>query len=201
MMSLDELAILHDTDKSSLWHGYTTSAYPNWLGSLKDRQIRLLELGVFRGGSMRMWDAYFTHPGTRLYGVDIDLGYVKARDFSDRVHLRQHDAVDASSWPGLELDVIIDDGSHRCADIVASCGAWWPYLKPGGLYIVEDTHTSYLEDYADGVYTTMDFLKALADEVNFVTMGTVRFPTSARLGFDVSEVSFRPDICMVRKAE
>ena len=41
------------------------------------------------------------------------------------------------------FDIVIDDGSHAPAHQVASLTALWPHVKVGGVYLVEDLHTSY----------------------------------------------------------
>lgn len=44
-------------------------------------------------------------------------------------------------------DIIIDDGSHMVRHVIASFEALFPYLRRGGLYIIEDLHTSYWKRY------------------------------------------------------
>jgi hypothetical protein len=64
------------------------------------------------------------------------------------------------------LDVVIDDGSHRWADQIAAFKKLYPYLRPGGYYVIEDLHTSYWEQYRSGPQSTVDFLRDLVDELN-----------------------------------
>ncbi len=38
----------------------------------------------------------------------------------------------------LKFDIIIDDGSHADSDQWKSLGNFFPYLKEGGIYVIED---------------------------------------------------------------
>lgn len=70
----------------------------------------------------------------------------------------------------LQFDIIIDDGSHVCADVINTFYALFSLLRPSGVYLVEDLHTSYCKRYG-GSYlskqSSMEFFKQLADLVNF----------------------------------
>ena len=71
------------------------------------------------------------------------------------------------------FDVIIDDGSHKNKDVINSFNHLFPYLKFGGLYVIEDLQTSYISNWGgDGVNlnnkkTTMNFIRSLADRMHY----------------------------------
>lgn len=56
------------------------------------------------------------------------------------------------------IDVVIDDGSHRSPDQIATLTALLPTLRPGGVYICEDTHdpTNQLCRFVDGLARNLD---------------------------------------------
>lgn len=174
--TLDEIALLHGTDKSSASHNYCAAVYEGMLAPLRHEPIALLELGVWKGSSLRMWGDYFTHPDAQIVGVDINPDFC-----SDDPRVTVF-AGDQTSIPA-ELqkwrpNIIIDDASHLSSKTIDSFKAWFPALTPAGYYVVEDLHTSYLYSGAeanrnpdlppparlDG-QTAMQFLKRLADEV------------------------------------
>lgn len=64
------------------------------------------------------------------------------------------------------FDVVIDDGGHLWGQQLVSLIHLWPAVAPGGLYVVEDLHTSYHETYRAGETRTTDWLKGLVDAVN-----------------------------------
>lgn len=167
--SLKTLAERNAPDKTE----HVLDIYEPFLEPLRMRPIVLLEIGVKTGGSLRMWRDYF--PEGRIFGVDVKEGCVSFRgerigvfigDQSDTAFL---DAVISKTGP---LDIVLDDGSHQPGDQQASLVHVWPHLKPRGLYIVEDVHTSYQElgRFSGGWRkpgTTMEFLKDVLDDTHF----------------------------------
>ena len=96
----------------------------------------VLEIGVLNGGSLDMWRNYF---GTsQIIGVDINQECLKYTDH--RIVIG--DQGDRSFWRNLNLsvDVLIDDGSHRPEDQIATLEEMLPRLNPGGVYLCEDIH-------------------------------------------------------------
>src|ERR1700758_4839021 len=138
MKTLDELGVEQTTDKSSLWHHYC-DIYDELFHLLRDVPVNLLELGVWDGRSVRMWADYFTHPDTRIFGIDLNI--VQCQDTPASVHLFCGDQAEIpENWPHPPpvLDIIIDDASHLWHKSRDSIRCWWPYLNPGGCYVIED---------------------------------------------------------------
>src|ERR1700752_835744 len=121
---------------------------------LRDVPIKLLELGVFNGGSLQIWKKFF--PNGSIYGIDRNiapglrgqksvryfLGEQQDTAFLDRV--AQRVASDG-------FDIIIDDCSH--IGELTKISFWHlyeNYLKPGGIYVIEDWMTGYIPEWQDG---------------------------------------------------
>lgn len=167
--SLDDIALRHGTDKASRQHDFA-EIYDSFLVGWRERELSMLEVGVLNGGSLRMWYDYFPH--ARIHAIDIRH---EAREHErDRVKIFVGDQKDpdlldevlANSGP---LDLVVDDGSHRAEDQQGTLHHLWPHLKPGGIYIMEDTHTSYREGWGMTYrepHTTMEFLKRVADDIH-----------------------------------
>lgn len=115
-------------DKGTI-HSYI-DIYAEYLDPTGD----LLEIGVWEGHSLAMFQEFFT--GT-VIGLDIDLQRLKFE-----VNAKLCDATNgedvAKTLGSQQFDYIIDDGSHRLEDQVKSLGILWHYLKPGGIYFIED---------------------------------------------------------------
>jgi cephalosporin hydroxylase len=174
---LSKLATHFGTDK---WgnHKYTPH-YQHHLGHLRESRINLLEIGIggysragAGGASLRMWKAFF--PQGQITGLDLqDKSFVN----EDRIRAFQGDQTDAALLHEINtlagpFDVIIDDGSHRSAHIIATFEILFPLLKDGGIYVVEDTQTSYWPEFGgserrDSEATSMGLLKRLADGLNW----------------------------------
>jgi hypothetical protein len=99
------------------------------------RNIDLLEIGVWEGHSLAMWQDYFK--ASRIIGVDIDLSKCKFK-----VDARECDATSAEALQATlgetMFDYIIDDGSHRPRHQAESFKLLWDRVKPGGKYFIED---------------------------------------------------------------
>ena len=145
---LTSLAKVYKTDK---WgrHFYTP-VYEQYFRPFRYKQISLLEIGVggyekpFNGGdSLRMWKRYF--PDGKIIGIDL---YDKSALKENRIDIVQGDQADHAFLKKLThlkgpFDMIIDDGSHVQSHILASFESLFPLLNPGGIYVIEDTQTSY----------------------------------------------------------
>jgi demethylmacrocin O-methyltransferase len=174
--SLTELAQRTGTDKWGLH--YYTPRYEQHLQHLRDESFVLLEIGVGGydrsgegGGSLRMWRRYFRH--AEIVGLDIE-----DKSFLDRARMttvrgHQSDARVLTSIVerfGAPL-VVIDDGSHRPADVIETFRILFPLLPDGAVYAIEDTQTSYWPEFdgsedRDSPHTTMGFVKRLVDGLN-----------------------------------
>jgi trans-aconitate methyltransferase len=110
-MTLDEIAIRYGTDKSSLFHNYAVK-YDKLLSQFKEQFTNILEIGVYKGNSVRMWEEYF--PNAIINGIDIDPNFKKHE--SERIKITIADQGNEVQLKELEklgsFDFIVDDGSH-----------------------------------------------------------------------------------------
>ena len=177
--NLDRLGTIYGTDKNGI-HSYTQH-YNTHFRSLKYKRMNIFEIGLggykhphYGGNSLRMWKRYF--PYSQIYALDI---YDKSFLEEDRIRIFQGSQVDKEIIDQVldeagELDLIIDDGSHMNEHVIGSFELLFPRLKSGGIYVVEDTQTSYWTDYggdADNLEnpnTMMNYFKCLTDCMNFI---------------------------------
>lgn len=141
--SLDALAVRCRTDKSHLVHNFA-QFYDSYFSSLRDKPVKLLEIGVGRGASIRMWRRYF--PKGKMFAIESEPRRGKYRFLGAKLFVgRQEDKTFLRNVMEKigPVDIIIDDGSHRVDDQQITLGCLFPYLKEGGHYIIEDIHTSF----------------------------------------------------------
>ena len=128
----------------------------------------MLEIGVYRGGSLRMWKEYF-HPKSTIVGIDIDKSCKAHEIAAQQVHVRIGSQADPDFLNKVNeefgpFDIILDDGSHKTLHQITSFGALYrPALKEGGCYMVEDLHTNYWIMYTDSPETFIDLSKQMID--------------------------------------
>lgn len=97
----------------------------------------LLEVGVWEGQSLAMWEEYL--PGTRVIGLDNDMSRLKYDVDCRHADATSRESVDDALLEQM-FDVIIDDGSHAVHDQIASFDILWPRLKKNGIYFIEDVN-------------------------------------------------------------
>lgn len=146
-------ASTYDTDKAQ--HPHYLRNYEDYFRSLLDKDIRLLELGVYNGGSLLLWRDYFERG--LIVGLDIESRRIE--DASGRIRVYEGAQQDrelldriACETAPQGFDVIIDDCSH--IGELTRISFWHlfdKHLKPGGLYVIEDWSASYWDSWFDGI--------------------------------------------------
>jgi hypothetical protein len=104
----------------------------------------MLEIGVYKGASLRTWREYFPKT-TEVWGLDIDPSVAKGDPLIVTGSQTDPEAI-AKVAPGKLFDLVVDDGSHLVQHIITSFELIWPRVAPGGLYVIEDLLMSYVED-------------------------------------------------------
>jgi demethylmacrocin O-methyltransferase len=163
-MELNSIMVKYGTDKQKELHNYV-QFYEKYFNEYKDKNIKILEIGIYRppldgraqvGASLKTWYDYF--PNAQIIGADID-------DFSDvdndrittiKINQESRDMNDGNIGSlqtiierfGDDFDIIIDDGGHTMLQQQVTLGYMFKFLKPGGLFVIEDLHTSYFAPFA-----------------------------------------------------
>ena len=176
--TLDQIGLEYDTDKSSRCHQYL-DFYDEAFKELRHKEIKILEIGILHGKSIRMLREYFTK--AEIHAVDIVEGYVDAINNANLPNLTANILNQGDrNMLGIyfdkhgPFDIIIDDGSHIIShqkltfDVSMEKG-----LSENGIYVLEDLHTSLREQYGssssinDESITTLEMLRSLQKENAF----------------------------------
>jgi hypothetical protein len=145
--------------------------YDRHFASFVNRATTFIEIGVAKGGSLQLWKRYLG-PFAQIVGIDIDASCkaleedqisIRTGDQSDPFFLQQ--VIDEFNQP----DIVLDDGSHQMSHVAASFEFLYPRLSKNGIYMVEDLHTAYWEEYEGGFGRTDTFIercKHFIDDLN-----------------------------------
>lgn len=156
--SLDLMGIRFGTDKSRLRQNYLVH-YERMLRDFKDRPITLLEIGIHKGASLKLWEAYL--PLATIVGVDIEP--TTDRYVRKRVSIEIGSQFDAAFLAKLadkyHPDIVIEDGSHIPEHQIFTFKHLFHAVQPGGVYIAEDVRGS------SGDTSAMDYFGELQREV------------------------------------
>jgi hypothetical protein len=148
------------------WHHYF-EVYEQFLAPYRGQRFTLLEIGLWRGGSLRMWRKYFG-PSATIVGMDIDPACSAHERDGFRIFIG--DQANAGFLAKVKdevgrFDIVIDDGGHTMSQQIASFEALYPVTKR--LYIVEDTHTSYWPKFRDmGSVSFLDYAREKVDALH-----------------------------------
>jgi len=140
--SLETISKKYKSDKGAVYHNYL-EIYERYFSKYRNTLTNFLEIGLWEGESIKMWREYFNVGN--LVGIDIlDLKHIKLPntqihicDQSDR-HQLEHMISNTFD----QYDIIIDDGGHMMHQQQITLATLFKYLTPGGIFVIEDLHTS-----------------------------------------------------------
>ncbi|MDR2554006.1 MAG: class I SAM-dependent methyltransferase [Fibromonadaceae bacterium] len=182
----------------------------------KEKPIKMLEIGVQNGGSLEIWKKYLPQ-GSIIHGLDIDKK-CQLLKFSEDIFFHLGNATDFNfmekTFGDTQFDVIIDDGSHVCKDVIQTFKYLFPKMKSGGCYIVEDMHTSYWKRFGGRIYgkkSSIEYFKNLIDcgvnrdyvQCDFFSKIKSKihkqYNSDLEILKNISQISFFDSICSIDK--
>lgn len=217
--TLAQIYAEHIGKVSDKWTIYLTE-YDRIFEKYRDKNVCLLEIGIQNGGSLEIWSKYFPN-AKKIIGCDINPDCTQLSYDDERISVMVGDAnsdrirqkiLDQES----EFDIFIDDGSHTSEDIVRSFAKYFECISDGGIYVAEDIHCSYWQEFRGGLfypYSSIAFFKRLADITSHEHWGVSRSRLSLLEGFidkyglvldeyqlmKIHSVEFINSLCVIRK--
>lgn len=204
---------------SDKWSSYLTY-YDQLFAHKKHLPVNLLEIGVQNGGSLQTWAKYFTN-AHNIIGCDIDEQCRQLTYEDPRIHLIVADCNSLYTYQQVtkhapQLDIVIDDGSHKSVDIINCFVTYFQILNPGGIYVVEDTHTLYWQSWGGELtngHNAYILFKKLIDVINHQFWDRemsleqylsdffhpARIPEFITQGW-IESIEFRNSLIVIRKA-
>ena len=208
---LNKLALINDTDK---WGGHWyTQHYQAHFDKMRFKKMNVLEIGIGGydrpqdgGDSLRMWKYFF--PNSVIHGVDI---YDKQKHAEKRIKIYKGSQVDEPFLNSIidkvgEMDIIIDDGSHINEHVITTFKILFKHLKDGGIYVIEDTQTSYWDNYGgdgknlENPATMMNYFKSVIDDLNFADYKSPDHP-EAKFGNSITAMHFYHNLIIIYKGD
>jgi hypothetical protein len=142
-------------------------------------EYKILEIGIDTGHGLRALKNYF--PNSIIYGLDI-LQQCKIHE-EENINVIIGSQVDdniLNMLSNINFDLIIDDGSHKNDHVFYTFNALFKSLNPNkiGLYIVEDTHTSYWPYYNGGYKNPNSSVELFKNLIDYQHAWCIRDPIS-----------------------
>jgi len=187
--------------------------YERHFAPLRRQRLNLLEIGIggydnprAGGASLRLWKAYFKR--ANIFAIDLADGKLHEQR---RIKTFQGDQGDVPFLKRVaesigRLNIVIDDGSHRNDHVILGFHTLFPYLSPNGLYVVEDTQTSYWAGMGgdtpnkNNPSTTMGFFKSLVDGLNHAEYEIDRY-TPTVYDKQITGIHFYHNLVFVQKGD
>jgi hypothetical protein len=159
MKSLRDIYTEHNDRLMNKWDHYI-DIYDRHFSIYRNKEIVFVEIGVAHGGSLQMWRKYFGEKAL-LIGIDINPECKKFEEGNTKIFIGSQTDVDflkelKSKIP--PIDILIDDGGHTMKQQITTFKVLFDHVKPDGLYVCEDLHTSYWYEYGGGLYSRNTFI-------------------------------------------
>lgn len=137
---LCKLAFKYRSDKCERLGRHTyTEYYYDLLKARRKTIKKVLEIGIGKGASLKMWRDFF--PNAKIYGVDYRPDFLIKEDRIESIlcdQRRREHLVSLIEKTGSDIDLVVEDASHRSRDQVFTCLTLMPLLKKEAIYIIED---------------------------------------------------------------
>lgn len=144
--------------------------YDRYLAKYRGTDVKMLEIGVYKGGSLHLWREYLG-PKATIFGIDINPECAAVNGIDGQVRIGSQADPEFLARVVKEMggvEIVLDDGSHIGRHIRASLNALFPLLAENGLYMIEDVHTAYSRRY-DGRFSRHNFMRLvwqMADDMH-----------------------------------
>ncbi|PZP48618.1 MAG: hypothetical protein DI598_09815 [Pseudopedobacter saltans] len=165
--SLRELFYSHEGRLVHKWDHYF-EIYEKYFLKYVGKKLNILEIGISHGGSIELWKKYFGNE-VNIYAIDINPQCLKFEEDNVKIFIgSQEDKVFLekifNELP--ELDIVIDDGGHTMNQQIISFEHLYSKVREGGVYLVEDTHTSYWYEFHGGLKNKNSFIEYSKDMID-----------------------------------
>jgi hypothetical protein len=124
--------------------------YDQLFGSFQGTNLTFVEIGVLHGGSLSMFKDFFGK-NARIIGIDNNKSALR---FSNDFEIYIGDQSDPQFWDNFfktvgKIDILLDDGGHKNVQQIQTVISALPYVRDGGLIVIEDTHTSFMYEFGN----------------------------------------------------
>ena len=165
--------------------------YEALLQKYVNREVTVVEVGVFNGGSLFMWREFFG-PKARIIGIDLNPDAREWEKYGFEIYIgdQSSDVFWSNFFQKIgKVDVLIDDGGHTNRQQIVTAHHGIQNINDDGVLIVEDVHTNYFREFGNpSRYSFINFARRIVDSVNSRTYSLRRI--YAQYSSRVYSVSF-----------
>lgn len=188
----------------SKWIHYL-EAYDRFFSKYRGKKVKILEIGVYKGGSLQLWKKYFSKGSVQaqIYGIDINPECKELEEDNISIYIGSQEDREFLKKVKREIgevDIIIDDGGHTMNQQIVSFEELFDLLSENGTYLCEDTHTSYWKEFGGGYHgnSFIEYSKGLIDGLHSQYLETDEFQAN-ELTSQIKCVSFWDSMVFIEK--
>lgn len=166
-----EIYFKNNTERVIYKWAHYFDVYERHFAKYRGKEIVILEIGTLHGGSLQMWKSYFGDKA-KIYGMDINPNCKAVEE--ENIEILIGSQTDRTFLKSIKekippIDILIDDGGHTMLQQIVSYEELFSHVKPDGVYLCEDIHTSYWLKYGGGHKrqgTFIEYSKNFIDQLN-----------------------------------
>jgi hypothetical protein len=153
----------------SIKHNTYFDVYDNLFSKYIGKEIIFVEVGILDGGSLFMWRDFFGKKA-RIIGIDLNPNAKKWEEHGFEIFIGSQS--DEVFWNNFieevgPVDLLLDDGGHTYEQQIITTEYLISNIKDGGMLVVEDTHTSYMNGFGPKKYSFVEYTKKMIDNINY----------------------------------
>lgn len=136
------------TDKNTR-HSYI-EVYQPLLEKFKNDHINILEIGIWDGGSIKLWTDYFKNAAVHACDINNPPDWLKT--YSDRITFHIGDAYSQTQndFKSTKFSIMIDDGPHTLESMKYFAKYYSEMLTDDGILVIEDVRdVNWFEEIRD----------------------------------------------------
>lgn len=175
MKSTREIFYNHEGKLINKWDHYF-EIYDRYFSKYVGQKVNILEIGIAHGGSIQMWKKFFGDQ-VHVYAIDINPACKELEEENTTIFIgSQSDPVFLEKVKNEipDLDIILDDGGHSMIQQKVSFNSLYSKVKDGGVYMVEDTHTSYWYEFHGGYKNKNSFIEFSKNLIDSLYEGHIK---------------------------
>ncbi|MCR5701955.1 MAG: class I SAM-dependent methyltransferase [Lachnospiraceae bacterium] len=177
--------------------------YNRHLSRFRGKDCVIVEVGVFKGGSMQMWK-HWLGDKAQVIGVDID-EHVKEYE-EDRIKIEIGSQSDREFWKYFRekyprVDIFLDDGGHTMEQQIVTFEEMFPHISNGGVYLCEDLHTSYWDNFGGGYKEAGSFVEYSKNFIDYIhAWHSIQFEEN-QYTRSMNSIHYYNSMCVIEKQE
>jgi hypothetical protein len=173
------------------WEHYL-DIYDKHFSKFQGKNPKILEIGVYQGGSIDMWKYYFGK--CEIYGIDINPECKKYEEPGVTIIIGDQGSPELwDSFTHTDFDIIIDDGGHTMHQQIYTFERLYDRVKDHGVYVCEDTHTSYIDLFNGGLKKEGTFIEYSKNFIDLLHVYYNQNRFSGIIGLPLKDTSLTTD--------